>query len=192
MPFQTNTAPPYFFSFSIHWKRTICFCLVLHPVYTYKNGFKNLHKLPLLPFIHASRQITNFCFTYEALYKSTRTLIQLEKNLFHFCRLPKKTLTFAPTITTKCSLKICQKICLFKQTDFLIHWFSDNCTYIVCALSGAPIDISQNVWDQTFWLVFLLGCYLFLACFWSGWTFRSLAWRFIYFHERRKWKKWEK
>lgn len=120
-PLHTDTPHPYFFSFSIHWKRTLCFCLVLHPVYTYKNGCKNLHKLPLLPFIHASRQITEYCFTYEALYKSTRTFSQLDKNLFHFCGLSKKKHTFAPNNNNKRSLGICQKICLFKQTDFLIH-----------------------------------------------------------------------
>ena len=86
-----------------------------------KKGFKNLQKLPLLPFIQASRQMTGYCFTYETLYKSTRTFSQLEKNSFHFCGLSKKTLTFVPNNNNQCSLRICQKICLFKQVDLLNH-----------------------------------------------------------------------
>lgn len=120
-PCQTDTPHPYFFRFRYTGNAPFIFWLVLHPVHTYKKGFKNLQKLPLLPFIQASRQMTGYCFTYEALYKSTRTFSQLEKILVHFCRLSKKSPTFAPNNNNKCSLRICQKICLFKQVDLLNH-----------------------------------------------------------------------
>ena len=111
-----HRSPLFFFVFDT-LETHLCFSLFLHPVNAYQIAIKKLHKLPLLPFIQASRQITGYCFTYKVLYKSTRTFSQLEKKSFHFCGLAKKSPTFAPNNNNQRSLRICQKICLFKQVD---------------------------------------------------------------------------
>ena len=103
-----HRSPLFFFVFDT-LETHLCFSLFLHPVNAYQIAIKKLHKLPLLPFIQASRQITGYCFTYKVLYKSTRTFSQLEKNRFTFADWQRKALPLHPTITTSVHWEFAKK-----------------------------------------------------------------------------------